>query len=150
MCMMDPFSFFVHEWDSWLVGPSRLWWSSRELDVLHHFEICLLWFGRLSCWSPSYYNPYLSKWGPWWFFHFSLQFLIFMISSNEMPQLSLPNKILNLLLQVITLDHVMAMISMEATVFILIALVRIAFHLLWPLQGRIILDLHEYLVEWGI
>ena len=67
-----------------------------------------------------------------------------------MPQLSLPNKILNLLLQVITLDHVMAMISMEAIVFILIALVRIAFHLLWPLQGRIILDLHEHLVEWGI
>ena len=64
-----------------------------------------------------------------------------------MPQLSLPNKILNLLLQVITLVRVMVMISMEATIFILITLVRIAFHLLWPLQGRIILDLHEHLVE---
>ena len=64
-----------------------------------------------------------------------------------MPQLSLFNKILNLLLQVITLIHVMAMNFMEATVPILIALVRIAFHLLWPLQGRIILDLHEHLIE---
>jgi len=70
-----------------------------------------------------------------------------MISSNKMPQLSLSNKILNLLLQVITLIRVMAMIFMEATVLILIALVRIAFHLLWPLQGRIILDLHEHLIE---
>ena len=67
-----------------------------------------------------------------------------------MPQLSLSNKILNLLLQVITLIHVMAMIFMEATVPILIALVRIAFHLLWPLQGRIIPDLYEHLIEWGI
>ena len=70
-----------------------------------------------------------------------------MISSNEMSQLSLSDKILYLLLQVITLIHVMAMIFMEATVPILIALVRIAFHLLWPLQGRIILDLHEHLIE---
>ena len=64
-----------------------------------------------------------------------------------MAQLSLSNKILNLLFQVITLIRVMAMIFMEATVLSLIALVRIAFHLLWPLQGRIILDLHEHLIE---
>ena len=82
--------------------------------------------------------------------HFSLQFLIFMISSNEMPQLSLSNEILNLLLQVIILVRIMAMISMEARVLVLIALVRITCHLLWPLQGRIILDLHEHLIEWGI
>ena len=73
-----------------------------------------------------------------------------MIPSNEMPQLSLSNEILNLLLQVITLVRVMPMISMEVIVFILIALVRISFHLLWPLQGRIILNLHEHLIEWGI
>ena len=73
-----------------------------------------------------------------------------MIPSNEMPQLSLSNEILNLLLQVITFVRVMPMIPMEATVFILIALIKISFHLLWPLQGRIILDLHEHLIERGI
>ena len=73
-----------------------------------------------------------------------------MILSNEMPQLSLSNEILNLLFQVITLVRVMPMIPMEAIVFILIALVRISFHFLWPIQGRIVLDLHEHLMEWGI
>ena len=72
-----------------------------------------------------------------------------MIPSNEVPQLSLSNEILDLLLQVITLVRVMPMISLEATILILIALVRISFHLFWPLQGRIILDLHEHLIEWG-
>ena len=70
-----------------------------------------------------------------------------MIPSNEMPQLSLSNEILNLLFQVITLVRVMPMISMEAIVFILIALVRISFHLLWPLQGWIIYDLYKHLIE---
>ena len=76
---------------------------------------------------------YFSKWGTWWFFHLSLQLLIFMIPSNKVPQLSLSNEILDLLLQVITLVHVMPMISMEVTIFILIALVGISFHLLQPL-----------------
>ena len=55
-----------------------------------------------------------------------------MIPSNEVPQLSLSNEILDLLFQVITLVRVMPMISMEATIFILIALVEISFHLLQP------------------
>ena len=67
-----------------------------------------------------------------------------------MSQLSLFDKILDLLFQVITFVHVMPMVPMEATIFILIALIRISFHLLWPLQGRIVLDLHEHLIEWGI
>ena len=67
-----------------------------------------------------------------------------------MPQLSLFDEILNLLFQVITFVRVMPMVPMEATIFILIALIGISFHLLWPLQGRIVLDLHEHLIEWGI
>ena len=67
-----------------------------------------------------------------------------------MPQLSLSDEILNLLFQVITFVRVMPMVPMEATVFILIALIRISFHLLWPLQGKIVFDLHEHLIEWGI
>ena len=70
-----------------------------------------------------------------------------MIHSNEIPKLSLSNEILNLLFQVITLVRVMPMISMEVIVFILIVLVRISFHLLWSLQGRIIHDLHKHLIE---
>ena len=133
MWVMDSFSLFVGEWNSWLANPFWLWGSSRELDVLHYFEIRLLWLGRLSCQSPSYDNPYFSKWGTWWFFHLSLQLLIFMIPSNEVPQLSLSNEILDLLLQVITLVRVMPMISIEAIIFILIALIGISFHLLQPL-----------------
>ena len=67
-----------------------------------------------------------------------------------MSQFSLSDKILNLLLQVKTFVRVMPMVPMESTIFILIALIRISFHLLWPLQGKIVLDLHEYLIEWGI
>ena len=67
-----------------------------------------------------------------------------------MSQLSLFDKILDLLFQVITFVRVMPIVPMEATIFVLIALIRISFHLLWPLQGRIVLDLHEHLVEWGI
>ena len=67
-----------------------------------------------------------------------------------MSQLSLFDKILNLLFQVIIFVCVMPMVPMEATIFILIALIRISFHLLWPLQERIVLDLHEHLIEWGI
>ena len=70
-----------------------------------------------------------------------------MIPSNKVPQLSLSNEILDLLLQVITLVHVMPMISMEATIFVLIALVGVFLHLLQPLQGRVILDLHKYLIK---
>ena len=67
-----------------------------------------------------------------------------------MSQLSLFDKILDLLFQVITFVRVMPMVPMEATIFILIALIRISFHLLWPLQEMIVLDLHEHLIEWGI
>ena len=73
-----------------------------------------------------------------------------MIPSNKMPQFSLFDEILNLLFQVITFVCVMPMVPMEATLFILIALIRISFHLLWPLQGRIVLDLHKHLIKWGI
>ena len=32
----------------------------------------------------------------------------------------------------------------------LLRLLGFPFNLLWPFQGRIVLDLHEYLIEWGI
>ena len=73
-----------------------------------------------------------------------------MISSKKISQLSLPDEILNLLLQVITFIHAMPMISMEVTILVLITLARISFHLLWPLQGWIILDLHKHLIKWNI
>ena len=55
-----------------------------------------------------------------------------MIPSNEVPQLSLSHKILNLLLQVITFIRVMPMAPMEATILTFIALIGITLHLLWP------------------
>ena len=44
----------------------------------------------------------------------------------------------------------MPMISMEATIFVLIALIGVSLHLLWPFQGWVVLDLHEYLIKQGI
>ena len=73
-----------------------------------------------------------------------------MILSNKISQLSLLDKILYLLLLVIVLIRVMPVISVKATIFILIALVRISLHLLWPLQRRVILDLHKHLIKWNI
>ena len=70
-----------------------------------------------------------------------------MISSRKIPQLSLPDEILYLLLQIITLVCVMPVISMEVAILILIALIRISLHLLWPLQRWVILDLHKYLIK---
>ena len=73
-----------------------------------------------------------------------------MISFKKIPQLSFPNEILNLLIQVITFICIMLMISMETAILVLIALVGISLHLLWPLQGWVILDLHKHLIKWSI
>ena len=73
-----------------------------------------------------------------------------MTSSKKIPQLFLPDEILNLLLQVIAFVRVMPVISMEAAILILIALVGISLHLLWPLQGWVILDLHKDLIKWNV
>ena len=73
-----------------------------------------------------------------------------MILSNEMLQLSLSDKILYLLFQIIALVCVMPMISTKATIFVFIALIGIFLHLLWSLQGGVILDLHNYLIKWSI
>ena len=73
-----------------------------------------------------------------------------MISSQKIPQFFLPDKILYLLLQVIALVCVMSVVSVEAAILIRITLVRIFLHLLCPLQGLIILDLHKHLIKWNI
>ena len=129
--------------------PPSPWNSSKELDILHHLQVGFPWLGGSSYWSSSYNNSYLSKRGTRWLFYLPFQLLIFMISSKKIPQLSLPDKILNLLLQVIAFIHVMLVISIEAVIFVLFALIRISLHLLWPLQGWVILDLHQYLIKWN-
>ena len=55
-----------------------------------------------------------------------------MIPSNGMPQLSLSDKIIYLLFQIIAVVFVMPMISMEARIFVFI---------------EVILDLHKYLIK---
>ena len=97
-----------------------------------------------------YDNPYFSKWGYWRLFYLSFQLLIFIIPSNKMPQFSLFAKILYLLLQVIVLVCVMLMIPMEVAIFVFIVPVGISLHLLLPLQGEVIFDLHKYLIKWSI
>jgi len=53
-----------------------------------------------------------------------------MILSKKIPQLSLLDEILNLLLQVIAFVHVMSVVSMETAILVLITLIRISLHLL--------------------
>ena len=150
MWVMDLSSILVCKSNGLLVYPPCPWWSSRELDILYHLQVCLPWLGRLPCRSSSYNNSSFSKWRPWWLFYLSIQLLIFMILSNKISQLSLLDKILYLLLLIIALIRVMPVISVKAAIFILIALVRISLHLLWPLQRWVILDLHKHLIKWNI
>ena len=135
MWVMDPSSVFVYKGNGLLICPPSPWWSSRKLDVLYHLQVSLLWLRGLLCWSSSYNDFYLSKWGTWWLFYLFFQFLIFMISSQKIPQFFLPDKILYLLLQVIALVCIMPMVFVEAAILILITFVRIFLHL----QGRVML-----------
>ena len=66
-----------------------------------------------------------------------------MISSKEISQFSLPDKIFNLLFQIISFVHVMPLVPVEVAILIPIALIGISLHFLQPLQRRIVLDLHK-------
>ena len=44
----------------------------------------------------------------------------------------------------------MTVTSMEAVILILIELIEISLHLLRPLQGWVILDLHKHLIKWNV
>ena len=136
-----------------LYGP-RPWRSSRELNILHHFQICLPGLGRLTCWTSFYNNSYPSKRRSRRLFYLPFQLLILMLSSREISQLSLSYKIFNLLFQIVTFVRVVPMVFMEATIHVPIALVGISFNFLRLLQGMIILNLHENLlkghVQWHV
>ena len=128
MWVMKPFSILVHEHNGLLVRYPRPWGSSWKLDILHYLQVCLSWLGRLSCRGPSYDDSYFSKWGSWRLFWLSLQLLVFVISSKEISQFSLPDEILYLLLQIKTLIRVISMISVKVVELVPFALVRISFH----------------------
>ena len=83
MVVMNSFSILVRERDNLFFSGLRLWWSSRELDVLHHLQVGLSWSGRLAFWTTSYNYPYFSKqrWG--WLFYLPLQFLVLVILSKK-------------------------------------------------------------------
>ena len=150
MGVVNSFSILVHECDGLFFCGPRPWRSSRELDVLHYLKVCFPWLGRLPCWISSYDNSYFSKQGSWQFFYLPLQLLVFAISSKEIFQFSLPDKIFNLLLQIVAFVHVMPMVLVEAAIFIPITLVGISLHFLQPLQRRIVLDLHKNLFKWHV
>ena len=132
----------------------RPWRSSSELNILHHFQIRLPRLGRLTYRTSPNDDSYLSKWGSQRLFYLPFQLLILMLSSKEISQLSLSYNSFNLLFQIVTFVHVLPMVSMEAAILVPIALVEISLHFLRPLQGRIILDLHENLlkghVQWRV
>ena len=67
--------------------------------------------------------------------------------ANEPLQLSLPDKGFNLLLQVVAVNSVMAVITMEAAVLVSRPLIKIPLQLAEKVQGSFILDLHQNLVD---
>ena len=147
MGVVNSFSIRIRECDCLLVRGPRPWRSSRELNILHYFQIRLPGLGRLTYWASSYNNSYLSKRESRWLFYLPFQFLILMFSSKEISQLSLSYKIFNLLFQIVTFIRVVPMVSMEATILVPIALVGVSLHFLRSFQGRIIFDLHKDLLE---
>ena len=70
-----------------------------------------------------------------------------MSSSKEISQFSLLDEIFNLLVQIIAFVRVMPMVPVEAAILVPIALVGISLYFLWPLQRRIVLDLHKNLFK---
>ena len=87
-----------------------------------------------------------------WFFSFAFQWLSFVLValSKEIFQFSVLNKNFNLLLQVITLIHVISVILVEVVVITFILFAGISFHLFWSFQGLVVFDLHQHLVKWSI
>ena len=41
MWVVNLFSVLIRECNGLLICPPRPWWSSRELDVLYHLQLCL-------------------------------------------------------------------------------------------------------------
>ena len=113
MRMMKSPRIFVHESNGRLVFSGHPWWVASKLDILNYSQVSLLGFGRAPNWHSFYNDPYFSKWLTYWLFRFAFQWLsfIFVVSSNEILQLSLLEKDFYLLLQVIALIRVMSMIS---------------------------------------
>ena len=66
---------------------------------------------------------------------------------DEPLQLFLPDKGFNLSLQVVVVSNVMAVITVEAVVFVSRPFIRISFQLTGKVQGSFVLNLHQDLVD---
>ena len=75
-----------------------------------------------------------------------LRGLIRSLLSDELLQLLLFNKGFNLLFQVVTIGHVMTVVSVEAAIFILQVFVGISLKLFGVSQGLLVFDLHQNLI----
>ena len=69
--------------------------------------------------------------------------------ADEPPQLSLPDKGFNFLLQVVAISGVMAVIMVEAAVFVSRPFIRISLQLAEKGQSSFVFNLHQDLVDRG-
>ena len=69
--------------------------------------------------------------------------------ADEPPQLSLPDKGFNFLLQVVAISGVMAVITVEAAVFVSRPFIRISLQLAEKGQSSFVFNLHQDLVDRG-
>ena len=128
--------------------PSRYcgWWR-RQLNILDHPEISLSsLFGWPSDCCSSHNHSYVPYGEPRSLIILSgvllLRGLIRSLLSDEPLQLSLFNKGFNLLFQIVTIDRVMAVISVEAAILILRASVGISLQFPGVSQGFLVFNLH--------
>ena len=108
-----------------------LWYRARQLNILDHPKVSFLGlFGWPSDCRSSYDHSYVPYGGSWSFIIPSgvllLRGLIRSLLSDELLQLPLFNNGFNLLFQVITIGHVMTVVSVEAAILILRASIRIS------------------------
>ena len=104
-----------------------------ELDIVNHPEVNLTGiFGRLGSRCTPHNHSYISSgWSRMLIFPLKSLLLGWIRSFlvDEPLQLPLPDKGFNLLLQVVAVSCVMAMVTVEVTVFIPRSLVRISLRL---------------------
>ena len=124
--------FFLESNDR-VVDPWHLWYGTCQLDIVNHLKVSLLGIFRLLDGGYAPHNhSYISYGRPRMLIFPSGSLLLGWIHSllvNEPLQLSLLGKGFNLLFQVVVVNCVMVVITVETTIFISRPLIRISLQL---------------------
>ena len=152
MRVVKTLSILFREPNNGVVNLRHLWYGTRQLEVLNHLEVSLTgFFGRPNNYAP-YDHSYISYgWSRALIIPLRGMLLrrVRSLLTNEPLQLSLPYKSFNLLLQVLAVDSVMTMVTVEATILIPRSFIGISLQLVGECQGSFVFNLHQDLIDWG-